>query len=56
MERELNLMGFAAHTAAKGAENVSFQNKERLFEEMENSIKVSGADAVFRVQFKHVPR
>lgn len=56
LEREINLMGFAAQTLPKGAEKVSFQNKERLFGEMENSIKISGAEAVFRVQFKHVPR
>jgi hypothetical protein len=54
MQRELSLMGFAGHTAAKGAEKVSFETKEKLFEQMENRIRVSGAEAVFKVQFRHV--
>jgi hypothetical protein len=54
MQRELSLMGFAGHTAPKGVQKVSFETKERLFEQMENGIRISGAEAVFKVQFKHV--
>jgi hypothetical protein len=56
MARELSLMGFAEHTAPKGVQKVSFHNKERLFEEMENQIKISGAEAVYKVEFRHIPR
>jgi len=56
MERELNLMGFAAHTVPKGVQKASFDSKERILEGMENQIEVSGADAVFKVQFRHVAR
>jgi len=54
MERELSLMGFAAHTVPKGAQKASFESRERLVEQMENRIKVSGAEAVFKLQFQHV--
>lgn len=56
MARELNLMGFAAYTVPKGVKKTSFESKERIFDGMENQIQVSGADAVFKVQFKHVAR
>ncbi len=54
--RELSLMGFASYTAPKSQQKVSFDTKERLFKEMENRIKISGAEAVFKVQFRHDPR
>ena len=54
MQRELSLMGFAGHTAPKGVQKVSYETKERLFEQMENGIRISGAEAVFKVQFRHV--
>ena len=75
IERELNLMGFADYTVAKGrvaarqagrtpntkparfdqtVSRVAYKKKENLFENMENRIKVAGADAVFKVRFKHV--
>ena len=56
MKRELALMGFAAHTAPKSVESVSFQTKQQLMENMDDKIRVSGADAVFKVQFKHIPK
>jgi len=52
--RELSLMGFADRTVPKGAQNVSFSSKEQMFEGLEAKIRVSGADAVFKVQFRHV--
>ena len=56
LERELNLMGFADVTAPKAAGPVSFDNRERLFEAMEDQTRVAGADAIVKLKFKHVPR
>jgi hypothetical protein len=52
--RELSLMGFADRTVAKGAQDVSFSSREQIFEGLEGKIRVSGAEAVFKVQFRHV--
>jgi len=56
LERELNLMGFADVTAPKAATPVSFSSREKLFQEMETETRVVGADAIVKVQFKHVSR
>ncbi len=52
IEREINLMGFADFTVPVKT-NQSFENKEKLFEEMENKIKIAGVDAFFKLRFKH---
>jgi hypothetical protein len=54
VERELSIMGFAQHTVPKGVENASFANKEEIFKNLEGSIRVSGAEALFKVEFKHI--
>jgi uncharacterized caspase-like protein len=53
IEREINLMGFVNKTVAKvsGASSV---DRRSLFESIDNEIKVSGADASYRVSFRHV--
>jgi len=55
IEREINLMGFADYTVPAKS-NQSFENKEKLFEEMESKIKVAGVDAFFKLRFKHDPQ
>jgi hypothetical protein len=54
MKRELSLMGFANYTVPKGAQKATFTSKEQVFEDRENLIRVSGAEAVFKIQFKHI--
>lgn len=61
IERELNLMGFARYTAAKGSgpaqtQPASFPNRETLFETIQNRLSVSGGERVYKLQFKHVAR
>ena len=55
IEREINLMGFADYTVPVKTK-VSYENKEKLFEEMESKIKVAGVDAFFKLRFKHDPQ
>jgi hypothetical protein len=55
IEREINLMGFADYTVPVKSKQ-SFENKEKLFEEMESKIKVAGVDAFFKLRFKHDPQ
>ncbi len=52
LERLLNLMGPANYTVPMDAK-ASSPSREALFERMENEINVAGADAVFKVSFKH---
>jgi len=54
LEREFNLMGIEDYTVPDKAKQLSDPNRERLFEKMENQIKVVGADKVIRIKFKHV--
>lgn len=53
-ERELSTMGFAQRTIPKGVEKASFASKEEMFKNLEGSIRVSGAEALFKIEFKHV--
>ena len=53
IEREINLMGFADYTVPAKARTVSYESKEKLFEQVESKIKVSGVDAFFKIRFKH---
>jgi hypothetical protein len=55
IEREINLMGFADYTVPVKSKQ-SFENKEKLFEEMESKLKVAGVDAFFKLRFKHDPQ
>jgi hypothetical protein len=55
IEREINLMGFADRTVAKFA-GISSADRRSLFESIDNEIKVSGADASYRITFRHVPK
>ncbi len=55
IEREINLMGFADRTTPKVA-GVSSADRRSLFESIDNEIKVSGADASYRISFKHVQK
>lgn len=54
VERELNMMGFAQVTAPKGVEKASYETKQELFDNLEQTIRVSGAQAMLKVQFQHV--
>jgi len=56
LERELNLMGFADVTAPKVTAPTSFSSRENLFEAMDNTTKVVGADAIVKFTIKHVSR
>lgn len=56
LEREFNIMGFVDHTVPDKDMRLSAPDRERLFEKMENKIKVVGADAVIRLRFKHVAK
>ena len=53
VQQKLGLMGFAEYSIPKGAEKASFQNKEDMFKSIESHIKVSGAEAVFKIVFRH---
>lgn len=54
IEREINLMGFANYTVPVKT-GQSYENKEKLFEDLEANIKVAGAEAFFKLRFKHDP-
>lgn len=54
LEREFNLMGIEEYTVPDKAKQLSDQDRERLFQKMENQIQVAGADKVIRIKFKHV--
>jgi uncharacterized caspase-like protein len=57
IEREVNIMGIEDYTVTdKTVKIEAHVDRQALFEEMENKIKIAGADAVFRVKFKHVNR
>jgi hypothetical protein len=53
LEREINLMGFADYVEPQTRAKTPFKSPEELFREMESKIRVSGADAVHRLRFKH---
>jgi hypothetical protein len=52
IEREINLMGFADYTVPAKAPQ-SYGNREALFRELEEQMRVSGAEAFFKMRFKH---
>ena len=54
LEREFNLMGIEDYTVPDKAKQLSDQDRQRLFQKMENQIQVVGADKVIRIKFKHV--
>lgn len=54
IEREINLMGFADYVVPV-KDSPAYENKEKLFEEMESKIKVAGLDGFVRLRFKHDP-
>jgi hypothetical protein len=54
VKRELNMMGFAQVTVPKGVEKASYETKQELFDNLEQTIRVSGAQAMLKVQFQHV--
>lgn len=56
LEKELDIMGVEDYTVPDKSPGLAQQNLEGLFESMENEVKVAGADAVFRLKFKHVDR
>jgi len=56
IEREINLMGFADYTEPVKSQKVSYESKEKLFSELESKIKVNGAEAFFKLRFKHEAR
>jgi hypothetical protein len=53
IKRELNTMGFAQVSVPKGAQQASYTSKEQIFNNLDQTIRVSGAEALFRVQFQH---
>jgi Caspase domain/Domain of unknown function (DUF4384) len=54
--REINLMGFADYSVAKSANTGSSQQGNVLPAEMVDQIKVAGAEAIVRVQFRHIAK
>jgi len=56
IEREINLMGFADYTVPVASQQVAYENREKLFSEMESKVKVTGAEAFFKLRFKHETR
>jgi len=56
IEREINLMGFADYTVPAKSQMVTYESKEKLFREIESKIKVTGAEAFFKLRFKHEAR
>jgi hypothetical protein len=53
IQQKLGLMGFAEYSISKGAERASFPNGEDMFKSIESHIRVSGAEAVFKIVFRH---
>lgn len=57
LEREINLMGFAHFTATRRMPVAGTARTRRdLFEALDTRIRVSGADSIHMVTFKHVSR
>jgi hypothetical protein len=56
IEREINLMGFADYTVPAKVQQVAYESKEKLFNELESKVKVTGAEAFFKLRFKHEAR
>jgi len=54
LEKELDIMGAEDYTVPDKAPALMQPNLDGLFDSMENEIKVAGADAVFRLKFRHV--
>jgi hypothetical protein len=54
IKRQLNLMGFARHSLPKGAQKTSFASKEEIFRDLETRIRTSDAEALFKIQFRHM--
>lgn len=54
LEREINLMGFAAYTVPKKQQEASYEDKERLVQDLEAKLKVAGGDAFYKLTFKHI--
>jgi hypothetical protein len=55
MEREMNLMGFASHTATR-KQGVAVQrgDRDKHFEDLKDKIEVAGADLVYVIKFNHL--
>ncbi len=53
IEREINLMGFADYTVPARVQQVGYASKEKLFSELESKVNVTGAEAFFKLRFKH---
>lgn len=51
LERQINIMGIADYTV----KDKSNKHSPELFKALDDEIRVSGADAVYSIKFKHVP-
>lgn len=56
LEREISLMGFADRTGLRGSAQTSSSSRKNLFAAMDDSIRVSGAEAIYMIKFKHMNR
>jgi hypothetical protein len=54
LEREVNMMGFAEYTVPYGSKTQSYADKKTFAKKIESKIQISGADASFKLTFKHV--
>jgi hypothetical protein len=55
LEGELErLMGVEPQTVPDQQAKQAPQDRDQLLEAMENEIRISGAEAVFKVKFKHI--
>lgn len=56
LEREINLMGIASHTAAKTRGKKVASTKQELFHSMESEMRLAGADCFYKITFRHKDR
>ncbi len=56
LEREINLMGIASHTAAKSKEKKVAPTRAELFQSLESEMRLAGADCFHKLTFKHTDK
>jgi hypothetical protein len=56
IEGEINLMGGADYDVSLGARELPYASKEKLFQDFDSKLTVSGVDAFHKLRFKHESR
>jgi hypothetical protein len=56
IEGEINLMGVADYDVSPRARELPYSSKEKLFQDFDSKVTVSGVDAFHKLRFKHEQR